>query len=777
MLNQLLYLKEKVRSSKAHIACNLLKNYEYFERDAESFMLFAMDTIQQHFTRSSIRGNGSPQGEANLTHASISIAEGILRKVRYNPSEDAPWDWFRLRCMMGDLFIECFYQTHQINIGKMRGEEFVPMDKLDRGLKRSRTHYVIVPENWNMDIPVGHKELLTGIEYNMPLPISELMQPSDKPIIKGWKESQRLDFLQYIHRDFVQSQNVLQQTAWKVNQRVHKALLANREPLLQQHALLPKKLKSKTIEFDLTMARASMLVNEPQFYYYAERDYRGRIYYTTPFFNYQSNDIARGQLLFAKGKLMTEEGLKWLKIHTACSMNQTYHKDNLPDWLETDYLPYLQEEELEDLSVDKMTLRDRELWTQNNLDLIFDIALNDKIVMDAEKPITLLACAIEIFDLSTAWMNGEDFYTHLPIPVDGSNNGWQHLAAMSKDAQAAELVGVVPLEIPKDFYVKCAKKLIEYCPEWFSERQMPMKHIRKGIAKRGSMTRAYSAGAEKIAENMYDDCKAAGFTKKYNISRKDCDMLAKHLIKAINDVCKGPLETMKFLQKIAVAEISSDAAREQGRKSMEWTTPSGFPVTYESWIMQDLGEKATISCSERLIRPTVTKLAVEIDGVYYDSKYDAGKALDMTVKEMNARLKSDDYPTWIDKSYDELTDTIRIQHVGKETTDKPKIKSFMSGISPNFVHSQDAAHLDLVVRAWDDDFGAVHDSFSVHAPDVPELISIIKSEFIRMYDSHNYFDEIQRMILKTDPLAFDYPQPTIGALEIRNVVDSDYFFA
>ena len=32
---------------------------------------------------------------------------------------------------------------------------------------------------------------------------------------------------------------------------------------------------------------------------------------------------------------------------------------------------------------------------------------------------------------------------------------------------------------------------------------MPMKHIRKGISKRGSMTRAYSAGDSKIGENMW----------------------------------------------------------------------------------------------------------------------------------------------------------------------------------------------------------------------------------------------------------------------------------
>ena len=40
--------------------------------------------------------------------------------------DDAPWDWFKLRVMMGDLFLEPFYQTHQINIGKTRDNTFIP---------------------------------------------------------------------------------------------------------------------------------------------------------------------------------------------------------------------------------------------------------------------------------------------------------------------------------------------------------------------------------------------------------------------------------------------------------------------------------------------------------------------------------------------------------------------------------------------------------------------------------------------------------------------------
>lgn len=730
MQAQLQYLTEKIRKAKAHIACSLLKMTT--EADLEAYLVFTMDTIQQHFTRNSMRGNKSYQGEANLTHLSTTVGAYILDDIKYYHDDQPPWEWFKLRVMMGDLFLEAFYQTHQINIGKNKDDVFVAMENLDRSLKRSRTHYIVVPELWDMPIPAGSKNLLLGTTFERPEDISELMQPTERPVIKGWTEQRRNEFMQYLSRDFVKSMNVLQQTSWKINTQIRDVLYRNRQKILDQHKHLPKKYKSKVIEFDLTMAR-STLIEDRTFYQYTEADYRGRIYYTTPFLNFQSNDIARGQMLFANGKLMTEDGLRRLKIHIACCYNQTFSKDELPDWLSTDYQPYLEDEGLDDISVDKMTLQDREAWTDNNIDMLMDLAAEERIELAAEKPITLLACVLELYN---AVHHDGPYYTYLPVPVDGSNNGWQHLCAMSKDKEAGELVGVVPQDIQKDFYVQCAKNLITRMPEWFEERQMPMKHIRKGIAKRGSMTRAYSAGALKIAENMYMDCHVEGYLEKYNITKEDCQLLAKHLVKAIDEVCAGPLQTMKFLQKIAEAEIASDYAKETQQKSINWTTPSGFPVIYEAFIDNEFKEKAIISCSERKTKPVIRKE----DGT------------------------------------EEETDTIRIQHVGKENTDKPKIRSFMSGISPNFVHSMDAAHMAQVIKEWGSDFGAIHDSFSVHACDVDELLEIIKDRFVDMYNYQNFFDVIEHMII-TNQNNFNQPQPGLGALEISEVYNSDYFFA
>ena len=120
-----------------------------------------------------------------------------------------------------------------------------------------------------------------------------------------------------------------------------------------------------------------------------------------------------------------------------------------------------------------MTLNDRANWTTNNWDKVFSCELD----MKAEKPVTFLACCYE-------WIQVSDTgYTTLPVAIDGSNNGWQHLGAISKDEQTGGLVGLTPVAIQQDFYVQTAKELINLAEgdERLTEilSSMPMKHIRE----------------------------------------------------------------------------------------------------------------------------------------------------------------------------------------------------------------------------------------------------------------------------------------------------------
>ena len=325
--------------------------------------------------------------------------------------------------------------------------------------------------------------------------------------------------------------------------------------------------RSKRMEYAFITRKADYLRDKAVFYQYVEADYRGRLYYTESFLNYQGSDLSRGMLKFARGKPMTDDGLYWLAIHTANSFNQSYDLKEIPEWCEADYHSYLEDEGLDSISVDKFTLNDRVRWTNENMEVINAAGRGHIFAPDAEKPISFLACCIEWWDYNMARRDGRVYMSYLPIPIDGSNNGWQHLGAISKDIRTGRLVGLTHTDIQKDFYVQTAKKLLEIDDPKLNT--MPMKHVRKGISKRGSMTRAYSAGSKKIGENMWFDCKAEEYHELYGIDSDDCKVWAKGLIEAINEVCPGPLQTMEYLQELAAFEIGKYRRYKDGEDAHE----------------------------------------------------------------------------------------------------------------------------------------------------------------------------------------------------------------
>ena len=270
------------------------------------------------------------------------------------------------------------------------------------------------------------------------------------------------------------------------------------------------------------------------------------------------------------------------------------------------------------------------------------------------------------------------------------------------------------------------------------------------------MTRAYSAGAGKIAENMYFDCKTEDYHEEYGIDQTDCNKFARLLIQAINTVCPGPLQTMTYFQSLAAFEIGKfgidpkllkrrkelnrlseptdeeleelndivqtleeqgeDLIYGNGKKEIKWTTPSGFDVVYQNWRMNNFRCRGTISGYRQ------------------------------------------------------------VNHVVQIAGDKPDVRGFMCGISPNFIHSMDASHMALVIDDWDGAFGAVHDSFSTHACDVDDLLALTKQKFVEMYDVDNFYDYIENQLI-TDKTELDVEQPQLGSLQIQEIYDSDYFFA
>ena len=119
----------------------------------------------------------------------------------------------------------------------------------------------------------------------------------------------------------------------------------------------------------------------------------------------------------------------------------------------------------------------------------------------------------------------------------------------------------------------------------------------------------------------------------------------------------------------------------------------------------------------------------------------------------------------------------RIKIVGKIFTDMPSREAASAGIAPNYIHSQDASHMAIVIDHFGTNFGAVHDSFSCHASDVDRLKTLTQQVFVEMYRHDNPLDTIKKRITGQAYDKCDVEVPELGALEINQVIGSRNFFA
>jgi len=201
-------------------------------------------------------------------------------------------------------------------------------------------------------------------------------------------------------------------------------------------------------------------------------------------------------------------------------------------------------------------------------------------------------------------------------------------------------------------------------------------------------------------------------TIKYGITRAISNRLAKDLVDTYNSLCSGPVAVKNYLQALTKHRI-----QKLGYTSAEWETPSGFPVSSQRWMT-----------SKR-------KVAVRICKKH-------------------------------------------IQLVYREMTDKPAVHEITSGISPNYVHSMDASHMSLVINKLRElditSFGAIHDSFSVHADDVDELLKTTKEVFIKMYNC-DVFADMYAQFVNCDDM-FKVQEPATGSLDLSKIRESEYFF-
>ena len=114
-----------------------------------------------------------------------------------------------------------------------------------------------------------------------------------------------------------------------------------------------------------------------------------------------------------------------------------------------------------------------------------------------------------------------------------------------------------------------------------------------------------------------------------------------------------------------------------------------------------------------------------------------------------------------------------------EYQDKVDTSRSKNGISPNFVHSEDAAALvktiNRCVARGIHSFHFVHDDYGTHAADTPVLAKQLREAFVEVYRE----DVLERIWKEAQALvSVEIPRPPRkGTFDIEKVLQSKYFFA
>lgn len=367
---------------------------------------------------------------------------------------------------------------------------------------------------------------------------------------------------------------------------------------------------------------------------------------------------------------------------------------------------------------DKATLDERVEWVHQHKELILSFAeapLDNRGWMNADKPLQFLAWCFEY----AGWIESpHTFLSHLPISMDGSCNGLQNLSALLRDEVGGAATNLVPSPTLQDIYQTVAnaavRRLMDMAEDEAGLRSRWLKHgVSRKAVKRAVMTTPYGVTQRSATAYVVTDYLRTGAAAEFD--SKEYKAAAAFLMKAVWPAI-GDV--------VVKGRLAMDWLRKSARRIVKalpegveplvvWRTPSGFPAS-QAYFEQEMHRIRTHLHGE-------CKIAVLSE------------------------------------------------------SDDPDVNKHATGLAPNFVHSMDAAHLHLTTAACVDRgvtaLAMIHDDYGTHAADAQTLYDCLREQFVAMYEEH-------------DPIAAfeaDHPEclpkPAMGALDIRGVLTSPYFFS
>lgn len=610
-----------------------------------------------------------------------------------------------------------------------------------RSLRKNRMVHCIEPTDkgraWIKDFNEHHQALC-------PQYLPMLLQPREwtNPYDGGYLSDflrRRMPLVKTSYKDYLEeltnadmgvvygAVNAMQNTAWKINERLYLVLRQLRNsgseigklPSIEDEPRPTKpldidtnresrkawkraativernniKLASKRLQVSKTLWVATKFRKEKDIFFPYQLDFRGRAYAAPMFLHPQGPDYAKALLTFATGKpIVDKTAADWLAIHGA----------NV--W-----------------GYDKVPFSERVAWVNKNEE---NIRLSAEEPLDylwwtkADKPWQMLAWCFEWAEFKKVGMG---FVSTLPIALDGSCNGLQHFSAMLLDANGGKAVNLTPADKPQDIYQVVCDRLVAKLKALTNEimaHQWLAFGITRKTTKRCVMVLPYGGTVyafrkylqEHIIERIDEGAENPFGTTEFF---RPGNFLAILLNEAIGETVKAAVEAMQWLQKVALIVAAEGLP-------ITWTTPSGFPVMQ---AYQDTAEK---------------QIKTQIFG------------------EVN-RLTIREKLSTIDR------------------------RRQANGIAPNFVHALDAAammHCLVDAKAIGiSSFAMIHDSYATVAADTEDLSVALRYAFVHQVYNHDvlqeFADEVSSVLTDAQLPAL----PKKGTLDISSVEQSAFFFA
>lgn len=695
----------------------------------------------------------------NVDDKKFSILESFVNNSGYNGDRKQKLTRDLLnkyyKDVQTDNLLSSFIQVAQLCVYLLaesqpivNGSIVPPMVYIDSIVDTTTEHYehlksktVIIPAQWLLDWI--RQQTLDG--NMLPSYYTAMVEPP-KPwvnlrqggfytehmrvnFIKTNVENSRFDFGKM--KNTIDAVNIIQQTPWEINKEIleimnyafvnkltwgdmpcPKEILGTPYPYPNmsrkdmndeqkktvkawaQHQALQHSDKASDTSRYLLIAR---ILNEakrfqciPKLYFTYQVDFRGRIYPCASNLHPQGGQHVKALLRFSEGKPISDiESLRYFYAHGA----NTYGKD-------------------------KLRIDEKSQWCQENRASILESAGNpilSEFWKKADEPWLFLAWC---FEYRAYLQDPKNFLSKIPVALDGSCNGLQHLSAMMRDEVGGKQVNLTNNYNKEDIYNAVrlltiskleslntpeAKRLLEF-------------GIERSTCKRPVMIIPYAGTQNACRKYIGDDFSERGGVEYF---KTDIDLyinLATKIIwEAIGEIVIKGREVMKWFK-----QASRQAVKYGETDDIEWTTPNGFQVIQRRQRVAD-----------NLIQTV-------------------------------------------------MGDKIRLSLRLKVETPEVDISGHTTAISPNFIHSLDACALQNTVlechKQGINSFAMIHDSYGTHAADTAKLSHTLRKVFVDMYTQN---DVLQNWIKEQSIKAQEQMDmlPTKGKLDINLVLDSEHFFA